>query len=194
MCNIETRPAQCPVARREIRNVSGNIIRVSSEHRLSMDEIHHAIELAESIFSMQDPKQIYFAFMDHKANGIGSLEALTRTVSSRVARDIQNHTGHYSPNDRVHKLISDAGASCASVTALNCGIYDYIEGEEDSLNDFFTNDITHEASADAAKGKTILSTCIAPQLGRAWIKAATEALQIYDPTITPKFTAPQKQG
>lgn len=188
MSSTESKLIQCPVERREIRNVSGNTIRVSSEHRLSIEEIYQAISLAESITSMQDPAQIFSAFADHIARGTGTLEALKRAISSLVVRDIQNNNNIYLPNDRVHKLISDAGGSCANVTAFNCGIYDYIEGEEESLDNFFTNNVTEKARPDTVNGKTVLSTCVAPQLGRKWVQAATEAILMYDPTIVPKFT------
>ncbi len=189
MTDIERESLACPIPRRVIRNVSKNAIRVSSEHRLALDQIHHAINLAESIVSMQNADEIFHAFSEHKKNGIGEFLALHRGISSLIVKEIQKIDGNYYPQDKVHKLISDAGASCANLTAFNCGMYDYIAGSEDSFDDYFTNDITDKAQPEILDGKSVVSTCIAPQLGKKWVQAATEAMLLYDPTITPKLTS-----
>ena len=172
---------------RLVRNITESSVHVSSLHRLSEEEVGEAVNLSHQMIDLANPEILRNAWLSQK--NMPPLD--TRLVHIRLViastgleKDFFKGYGGYNWDNPVHSFLMGVAANVADRACMNLGLLSTPVREKPFERD-------HGEVEWEGKVREMRGVCVAPSLGRRWIKASEEALRQVCPELI--GTAGQKK-
>ncbi len=171
---------------RVIRNVTDELIHVSSLHRLTPEQYVDAIRIASGITELLDPSALYQAYTEpshvgHMINGKWTPftpmeDAMPKIVSAHLVANWPDIGGDHPIARLLYTASHQAGFYAQEAARIAV----------DKRGKFIDGiDFTARHSSKEFKGMKVVGDCGAPGIGRSWVRAGAEAIDIFASKQTP---------